>query len=148
MVLLLHSQVFAHSLAGAAVTRGGPILFQDDFLIFLQLAQSLQTIHNELPRTIGFLVHFALAGCRSAAGAVEQALGAAGHGADAAGEVQNALAASLATLGPYSIFQSHANESRVDRREHYLCGESFGRVLDPRSTSHRNDGLVFIDKRL
>ena len=76
------------------------------------MTKLFQTVDDQLPGAIRFLVYLALAVRGASARTVEQAFGAASNRADAAGQMQNALAASLAPLAPQSLLQRYTEALR------------------------------------
>src|SRR5208337_2363460 len=98
----------------------------------VKLPQVLQTIINELPDAgNAALAYFAEALGRAAAGAVEQLLGAAGDGAEAAEIVDDAVAAGLAKLLPDPVFHGAANAGGVDPGKDLEVGVAGHDVLGP-----------------
>ena len=77
---------------------GGVVADLDGALEHVQTADGGQALDDALPAAFHVGIHLALAVLGAAALAVDQALGAGGEGADAAGEVQVALAALVAVM--------------------------------------------------
>src|SRR3990172_4885269 len=75
---------------------------------------------NAHPRALALYIHFALAVGNPAARAVQQALGAFGMRAYAAGRVKHALAAKRAPFEEPAHALDRGEEKRIKRREHWL----------------------------
>lgn len=111
---MLH--ILPDQFAWASGAIGRPVLDGGEFFVVIHAAQQFQAVHNELPGAVDIFADFAFTVGGAPAGAVHDAFGATGNGADAAGLGQNTLAAGLATFHVDPEFFDRPQEGRVEAR--------------------------------
>ena len=107
----------------------------------IELTDLFQTLVDLDPCAVIFRVDFALAVLLAAAGAVDQALGALGHGTDTAGLAENAVAAVVAGFFPYAEADSFTEVHGVVGRIGGDAGRVFGHALHTVAAGHADDAV-------
>ena len=100
-----------------------------------------QTVVDLDPRTVVLGISLALAVLLAAARAVDQTLGTLGHGADAAGLAEHAVAAEVAGLFPNAKAHGLAEVHGVVRRVGGDAGGVLGHALHAVAAAHGNNAV-------
>ena len=118
------------------MTGCAPVADWGDARKFLLAAQPREAVVDGLPDAGDIGVDLAAAINRTAAGAIHQTLGAAGHRAETAGEMKHAIPAACALLSPLPLFHGAAHAGGVDARVDPGHSPEIGNKVDTNPAGH------------
>src|SRR3990170_3824377 len=146
MLFFLHLQVLPDEAPGAQGCVGLPVPDRSQLLQAGQLAQAGQFIVYHLPDAGDVGGNLTAAPAGAAAGAVEEMLGTAGDGAEAAGEVDDAVPAGHAPFSEDPQLPGEAQEHGIIAGEDRLLREHLGHKIHPHAAGQRQNRVMALDE--
>ena len=131
--------------SGASVSACRPVLQRYNLYEFVQISECLQSVYNQLPGAVDFLVDFAFSLGGTAARSIEKPLGTTGYDADSGSEIEDAFAAGLATFHKQARFFNISQESGIQSGNHPQGRVSFHQKLDAYTAGNAQHGVRPLD---
>ena len=124
------------------MTSTAPVANRGNGGKFLLAAQAGEAVMDRLPDAGHLGVDLAPATDRTTTRSIHQALGAAGHRAEPASQMQDAIAAAGALFGPLPLFYRTAHAGGVDARIDPGHGPQIGDKIDADPAGHGDNGVI------